>query len=75
MYVFPPEGKYHEQIKITGDATGFSYDTLFKPYISETLTEVWVEDPYIRYTHQVIFPFTAENDLFVEVTGCYMYCM
>ncbi|XP_023655416.1 MIT domain-containing protein 1 isoform X2 [Paramormyrops kingsleyae] len=47
------EGKYHEQIKITGDGTGFSYETLFKPYISETLTEVWVEDPYIRYTHQL----------------------
>ncbi|XP_048855359.1 MIT domain-containing protein 1 [Brienomyrus brachyistius] len=47
------EGKYHEQIKITEDATGFSYETLFKPYISETLTEVWVEDPYIRHIHQL----------------------
>ncbi|XP_036429461.1 MIT domain-containing protein 1 isoform X1 [Colossoma macropomum] len=47
------EGKYHEQIKITEDATGFSYETLFKPYIKEGLTEVWVEDPYIRHVHQL----------------------
>ncbi|XP_053483486.1 MIT domain-containing protein 1 isoform X2 [Ictalurus furcatus] len=46
------EGKYHEQIKITDSATGFSYETLFKPYIREGLTEVWVEDPYIRHVHQ-----------------------
>lgn len=47
------EGKYHEQIKIAGDATGYSYEALFKPYISSALTEVWVEDPYIRHTHQL----------------------
>ncbi|XP_017560057.1 MIT domain-containing protein 1 isoform X1 [Pygocentrus nattereri] len=47
------EGKYHEQIKITEDATGFSYETLFKPYIKEGLAEVWVEDPYIRHVHQL----------------------
>ncbi|KAL6484837.1 hypothetical protein MHYP_G00068820 [Metynnis hypsauchen] len=47
------EGKYHEQIKITEDTTGFSYETLFKPYIKEGLTEVWVEDPYIRHVHQL----------------------
>ncbi|XP_064167052.1 MIT domain-containing protein 1 [Anguilla rostrata] len=47
------EGKYHEQVKIAENATGYSYDTLFRPYISETLTEVWVEDPYIRYIHQL----------------------
>lgn len=47
------EGKYHEQIKIAEDATGYSYDILFKPFISSELTEVWVEDPYIRHTHQL----------------------
>lgn len=47
------DGKYHEQIRISEDATGHSYEALFKPYISSTLTEVWVEDPYIRHTHQV----------------------
>ncbi|XP_058478297.1 MIT domain-containing protein 1 [Solea solea] len=47
------DGKYHEQIKISEDATGYSYAVLFKPYISSSLSEVWVEDPYIRHTHQL----------------------
>ncbi|XP_019956180.1 MIT domain-containing protein 1 isoform X1 [Paralichthys olivaceus] len=47
------DGKYHEQNKISEDATGYSYEVLFKPYISSSLTEVWVEDPYIRHTHQL----------------------
>ncbi|KAL2081381.1 hypothetical protein ACEWY4_023234 [Coilia grayii] len=47
------EGKYHEQIKIADSDTGFSYEVLFKPYITEGLTEVWVEDPYIRHVHQL----------------------
>ncbi|XP_029937531.1 MIT domain-containing protein 1 isoform X2 [Myripristis murdjan] len=47
------DGKYHEQIRIAEDATGYSYESLFKPYISSSLTEVWVEDPYIRHIHQL----------------------
>ncbi|XP_028292672.1 MIT domain-containing protein 1 isoform X4 [Gouania willdenowi] len=47
------DGKYHEQMKISEDATGYSYEALFKPYISSAFTEVWVEDPYIRHTHQL----------------------
>ncbi|XP_068428816.1 MIT domain-containing protein 1 isoform X2 [Clinocottus analis] len=47
------DGKYHEQIRIAEDATGYSYDALFKPYMSNLLTEVWVQDPYIRHTHQL----------------------
>uniref|UniRef100_UPI00398E4E30 MIT domain-containing protein 1 isoform X2 n=1 Tax=Pristiophorus japonicus TaxID=55135 RepID=UPI00398E4E30 len=47
------EGKYHEQIKIPADATGFSYEKLFKPYLDPFVTEVWVEDPYIRHVHQL----------------------
>ncbi|XP_073470790.1 MIT domain-containing protein 1-like isoform X1 [Aquarana catesbeiana] len=47
------EGKYHKQIKIVENSTGYSYENLFKPYVDETLTEVWVEDPYIRHTHQL----------------------
>lgn len=47
------DGKYHEQIRIAEDATGYSYDALFKPYINTLLTEVWVEDPYIRHIHQL----------------------
>uniref|UniRef100_UPI0037E94C68 MIT domain-containing protein 1 n=1 Tax=Semicossyphus pulcher TaxID=241346 RepID=UPI0037E94C68 len=47
------DGKYHEQIRIEEDAIGYSYDALFKPYISSLLTEVWVQDPYIRHIHQL----------------------
>nr|XP_048286242.1 MIT domain-containing protein 1 isoform X2 [Myodes glareolus] len=47
------DGKYHKQIKIEENATGFSYETLFKEYLHETVTEVWIEDPYIRQTHQL----------------------
>ncbi|XP_048389397.1 MIT domain-containing protein 1 isoform X1 [Stegostoma tigrinum] len=47
------EGKYHEQIKIAEDTTGFSYEKLFKPYLDQFVTEVWVEDPYIRHVHQL----------------------
>ncbi|XP_040057612.2 MIT domain-containing protein 1 [Gasterosteus aculeatus] len=47
------DGKYHEQIRIEEDATGYSYQVLFKPYMSSLLTEVWVQDPYIRHTHQL----------------------
>nr|XP_061799935.1 MIT domain-containing protein 1-like [Nerophis lumbriciformis] len=47
------DAKYHEQVKIAEDATGYSYEVVFKPYISDALKEVWVEDPYIRHTHQL----------------------
>ncbi|XP_073329789.1 MIT domain-containing protein 1 isoform X2 [Pagrus major] len=47
------DGKYHEQVKIAEDGIGYSYQALFKPYISSLLTEVWVEDPYIRHIHQL----------------------
>lgn len=46
------DGKYHKQIKIEENATGFSYESLFREYLHETVTEVWIEDPYIRQTHQ-----------------------
>nr|XP_004669842.1 MIT domain-containing protein 1 [Jaculus jaculus] len=47
------DGKYHKQIRIEENATGFSYESLFKEYLHETVTEVWVEDPYIRQEHQL----------------------
>ncbi|XP_048208206.1 MIT domain-containing protein 1 isoform X3 [Perognathus longimembris pacificus] len=46
------DGKYHKQIKIEENATGFGYESLLKEYLNETVTEVWIEDPYIRQTHQ-----------------------
>ncbi|OBS64607.1 hypothetical protein A6R68_06855 [Neotoma lepida] len=33
------DGKYHKQIKIEENATGFSYESLFKEYLHETVTE------------------------------------
>lgn len=47
------EGKYHELIRVADGDTGYSYEVLFKPYLNEGLTEVWVEDPYIRHIHQL----------------------
>ncbi|XP_039073926.1 MIT domain-containing protein 1 isoform X2 [Hyaena hyaena] len=46
------DGKYHRQIKIEENATGFSYESLFQEYLNETVTEVWIQDPYIRQIHQ-----------------------
>ncbi|XP_037754392.1 MIT domain-containing protein 1 isoform X3 [Chelonia mydas] len=46
------DGKYHQQIKIEENSTGFSYEKVFQDYLNETVTEVWVEDPYIRHVHQ-----------------------
>ncbi|NXG00935.1 MITD1 protein, partial [Sakesphorus luctuosus] len=46
------DGKYHKQIRIEENATGFGYEKLFHEYLSEIVSEVWVEDPYIRHIHQ-----------------------
>ncbi|EHB07173.1 MIT domain-containing protein 1 [Heterocephalus glaber] len=47
------DGKYHKQIKIEENATGFGYESLFKEYLNTTVIEVWIEDPYIRQTYQL----------------------
>ncbi|XP_061315672.1 MIT domain-containing protein 1 [Pezoporus flaviventris] len=47
------DGKYHKQIRIEENATGFSYEKVFQEYLSEIVSEVWVEDPYIRSVHQL----------------------
>ncbi|NXU17267.1 MITD1 protein, partial [Pardalotus punctatus] len=46
------DGKYHKQIRIEENATGFGYEKLFQEYLTEIVSEVWVEDPYIRQVHQ-----------------------
>ncbi|NXL52837.1 MITD1 protein, partial [Podilymbus podiceps] len=46
------DGKYHKQIRIEENATGFGYKKLFQEYLTEIVSEVWVEDPYIRHIHQ-----------------------
>ncbi|XP_038613224.1 MIT domain-containing protein 1 isoform X2 [Tachyglossus aculeatus] len=47
------DGKHHRQIKIEDNATGFGYESLFRRYLTEAVTEVWVEDPYVRHVHQL----------------------
>ncbi|NXB81901.1 MITD1 protein, partial [Donacobius atricapilla] len=51
-FTFLSDGKYHKQIKIEENATGFGYEKLFHEYLTEIVSEVWVEDPYIRQVHQ-----------------------
>ena len=47
------EGKYHEQVQIENDSTGHSYEQIFQRFLDEDLTQVIIEDPYIRSIHQV----------------------
>ncbi|NXR35146.1 MITD1 protein, partial [Zosterops hypoxanthus] len=49
---FLSDGKYHKQIRIEENATGFGYEKIFQEYLTEIVSEVWVEDPYIRQVHQ-----------------------
>jgi hypothetical protein len=51
-------GKYHEQIQIEDNATGFSYHKLFhRFFVDEILDFVEINDPYIKTRHQVITKF------------------
>jgi len=47
------EGKYHKELQIENNSSGYSYPVIFGEYIDPTLTEVTVEDPYIRSTHKI----------------------
>lgn len=42
-----------QTIKIKEDSTGHSYNTIFGPYLQETVSEIEIEDAYIRIYHQV----------------------
>ena len=44
----------HEQIQIEDNATGFGMEKLFSRFMTEFLTEIEIEDPYIRSHHQVM---------------------
>ncbi|KRT81994.1 hypothetical protein AMK59_6109, partial [Oryctes borbonicus] len=46
------EGKYHEQINITSNSTGYSYQSIFGRFLDEEIIDVKVQDPYIRSFHQ-----------------------
>ena len=54
MFIFSfLAGKYHEHIQIEDNSTGYSYDKLFSRFLDDELSEIEIEDPYIRVTHQV----------------------
>jgi len=44
--------KYHEQIRIEEGSYGHSYEEIFGRCFDASVTEVHVEDSYIRSTHQ-----------------------
>ncbi|NXJ79838.1 MITD1 protein, partial [Trogon melanurus] len=48
------DGKYHKQVRIEENATGFGYEKLFQEYLTEIVSEVWVEDPYIRTVYNFL---------------------
>lgn len=45
--------KYHEQIRIEADSCGHSYEEIFGRFLDASITEVHVEDSYIRNIHQI----------------------
>jgi len=46
-------GNFHEQIKIAENSTNHSYYSIFKPYLDDILSQIWIEDAYIRSHHQI----------------------
>jgi hypothetical protein len=46
---------YHEQIQIKDGSIGNSYEKLFNRFFDDNLTQITVQDPYIRAFHQVSF--------------------
>ena len=47
------EGNYREQIQIKEDSRGHSYTSIFSRFLDNSVTEVEIDDPYIRSPHQV----------------------
>lgn len=46
-------GVYHEQIVIENNSSGHSYQSVFGRFLDSEVSQVLVEDPYIRQFHQV----------------------
>ncbi len=64
-----PESELKEQrIKVLYGDTGYSYQTLFEPYLVGA-TKVVLEDPYIRQKHQIT-NFLRFAELIVKVGDC-----
>lgn len=47
-------GEYREQVVIEADSTGHSYESVFGRFLDSEVTDIIVEDPYIRSFHQVL---------------------
>lgn len=62
------EIKIHEVIQIEEDSTGNSYRHIFNRLLDPTLTEVEIDDPYIRSIHQVSS--VLETDMFQSLACC-----
>ena len=47
------QGKYHEQRKIADDSTGNSYQSIFSPFLDNSIIWVRIEDAYLMSNQQV----------------------
>ena len=50
---------YHEQIQIKDNSLGNSYEKLFSGFLDESVTQIIIQDPYIRAFHQVSISFRS----------------
>ena len=46
-------GNYREHIKIESGAIGYGYGSVFGRFLDGTVTQIHIEEPYIRTLHQV----------------------
>ncbi|CAF0789376.1 unnamed protein product [Adineta ricciae] len=44
---------YHEQIQIKDGSIGNSYEKIFSRFLNDSVTQITVQDPYIRAYHQI----------------------
>lgn len=49
-----PQHFTHKQIIIKDDSIGNSYDAIFGSFLDDSVTEIQIDDAYIRAFHQVI---------------------
>lgn len=46
-------GKYREQMKIENGSSGHGYRSVFGRFLDASVTQIRIEDPYVRTFHQV----------------------
>ena len=47
-------GNFHEQIRISENSSGHSYQSLFGHFLDCDVKSIHIEDPYIRAHHQIV---------------------